>query len=276
MIFDSQTPQTPIAPPQTSAPAPQTLTGALPPDLKGDPRLTGVADVAGLARAYVEKCREHDGVKDLIGRRADQLTPDEAQRFYGVLGRPEAPTGYDIPRPDLPDGMDWDDELEGAFREAAFASGILPKQATATVDAFASLMARRFMDAQSSREKAQAEGVASLRREWGARFDRNILLARKGLESVGDPDFNQLLRDTGLGHHPALVKAMARIGAHYAEDSLEGRPTSGVGGGPDDARRRIGERHRDQAFMKAYMTADHPQHDDAMAEMQRLHEVAAR
>ena len=248
---------------------------ALPEALQAEPRLQGLGDVSALARAYVDKCREHDGVKDLIGKRADRLTPEEADRFYGALGRPENPQAYDIPRPELPEGMAWDDELEASFREAAFSAGMLPKQAAATVDAFASLMGRRFQDAQTARDQARAEGVAQLRREWGARFDRNILLARKGLETIADPDFSQLLRDTGLGHHPALVKAMARLGAQFAEDSLEGRPPEGLAGGPEDARRKIGERHRDEGFMKAYMTADHPQHDAALEEMKRLHEAAA-
>lgn len=273
MILDQNPPAPPSSPPVPAAsPA---LAAALPADLRAEARLTAHRDVETLARAYVDKCREYDGVKDLIGKRAETLSPEDAQRFFAALGRPETPDAYDFARPDLPDGMAWDDELEVAFREAAHAAGLLPKQAAATVDAFASLMTRRHADATAAERKTTADSVAALRREWGLRYDRNLLLAKKGLESIGDPGFNQLLRQSGLGAHPALVKALARIGAVFAEDSLEGgAPGGDFAGGPDDARRRIGERHRDAAFMKAYMTADHPHHDDAVAEMRRLHEAA--
>ena len=60
----------------------------------------------------------------------------------------------------------------------------------------------------------------------GVNFDKNMALARKGLKAVmpgdkeGDAALKELLDASGMGNHPAMIKAFARVGKLLKEDSV--------------------------------------------------------
>lgn len=76
---------------------------------------------------------------------------------------------------------------------------------------------------------ADPEAAAALQAEWGADFGGRIELARRGARALATPELVALLEDSGLGDHPALIRAAAEIGRHLAE------PDPGAAPGPDAA-----------------------------------------
>jgi hypothetical protein len=50
------------------------------------------------------------------------------------------------------------------------------------------------------------------RRAPGGGFDANLGLARQALQRFGDDELRQLLNRSGLGDHPAVLRAFARAG----------------------------------------------------------------
>ena len=64
---------------------------------------------------------------------------------------------------------------------------------------------------------ADPEAAADLRAEWGADFAGKLELARRGAQALATPDLVALLDDSGLGDHPALIRAAAEIGRRLAD-----------------------------------------------------------
>jgi hypothetical protein len=61
----------------------------------------------------------------------------------------------------------------------------------------------------------------------GTNFDANVQTAQRALARFGSPELTGLLNSTGLGNHPALVKAFVQIGKQIREDN----PDYGASGG---------------------------------------------
>jgi hypothetical protein len=53
----------------------------------------------------------------------------------------------------------------------------------------------------------------------GANFDANVQTAQRALARFGSPELKGLLETTGLGNHPALVRAFVQIGKQIREDT---------------------------------------------------------
>lgn len=84
-------------------------------------------------------------------------------------------------------------------------------------------------------EQQMLEHVAAERKAWfesarkdaeigGSRFDTSVSLAAKALDTLGFPKgspFRALLDDSGLGNHPEMIRAFARVGRAVAEDGFD-------------------------------------------------------
>jgi hypothetical protein len=81
----------------------------------------------------------------------DDATPEQLADFRRALGVPEKPEDYGITKPaELPEGVEWDDELVGNFTKFAHETGLPPKQAKAAVEWHAKAMAAK---AEKGREE---------------------------------------------------------------------------------------------------------------------------
>ncbi len=63
--------------------------------------------------------------------------------------------------------------------------------------------------------------------DTGDKMDENLAIAKKGMDALKVEGLSELLRSTGFGSHPLLVKAFFRIGNSISEDSFR---TGGLGG----------------------------------------------
>jgi len=105
--------------------------------------------------------------QSLIGKRpagipAADAPPEEWDKFYNTLGRPEAPDKYGLPKIDgLPEGFDVS-PYEGKFKELAHKVGLTPKQAE---KAWQEYMGQE-LGAYGEQNKAQAEKQAQMDKEF--------------------------------------------------------------------------------------------------------------
>lgn len=247
--------------------APDWRTG-LPPGLRDHPALARVKDLTALAK-------EHVNLQGLIGRKGlippgDDAPAAEIDRFHAALGRPENPTDYAFAAPpDLPAGA-YDQQLAGAFAEAAHQAGLSSRQAHALHDWFverarAGLAGR---DATASDAARLAEG--ELRHEWGAEYDRKMEEARRAARSFADDVAIEKL-DTALGS-VAVARLFQRIGAAFGEDSFTGGAPR-LSAGPSEARAEINRVLADAGH--PYWDRLHPDHKTAVARMQDMFAIKA-
>ena len=237
----------------------------LPEGLRAEPSLQTFDSVDKLAKSYV------NAVKKIGGDPANLVSiPQEGESwdsFYNQMGRPETPEGYEF-------GDDPDNELE-FYRNATHQLGLTQDQAQNMLDLYASVQEEQ----NEANDKATADFAVNsqieLKREWGADYDGRLDQAQRAFSQLASPEFSSLMDETGLGNHPELVKAFAKIGAMLGEDRL----IVGTGLGqsrvtPHDAKDQIQSLYSDKDFSKAYRDNTDPGHKSAMDNMEKLFKAA--
>lgn len=142
--------------------------------------------------------------------------------LWTKLGRPESAEGYELP---VPEGDD------GAFAQQTAAwmheAGLTKLQAQTLAGKWNEHQASQLEAQTQQREQQQVEQLASIRKEWGANFDANAAIVRQAEKAFAPPEFSQMLRESGLGNHPAVVSMFLKIGQSLSEaKAIKGDPAS--------------------------------------------------
>jgi hypothetical protein len=238
----------------------------LPEEFRNDSAFEPFKDISALAKSYRDTAKMVGVDKNTLLRLPKDPDAPEWADVWAKLGRPEAPDGYKI---EGEHGLT--EDQVAAFRAQAHAMGLPQRQAEGMVQFYA-------QQQQAARTALQTQAVSALTEEWGAAFDDRVGAARKAAELYGGPELMQVLKDTGLGFHPAVVRAFAKIGMETSEPGElrgggGGRPTGGRLT-PADARSEIGKLYQDPNFTAAYYNRDHAGHAEAVRRMEVLAEQA--
>lgn len=145
-----------------------------------------------------------------------------------------APEAYEFV---MPEGFELNKEVAGEFEAYARELNLPQDKAQAVVDMGVKLM-------QSAQTK-QAEAFAQTQQQWrnevvndkeigGQALAENLGYAAKVLDTFA-PDLRAVLDETGLGNHPAFVKAFVKIGKAISEDRLVGGAQQTPGAAQDPA-----------------------------------------
>ena len=161
-------------------------------------------------------------------------TADETLNTQGATGeqapanptevKPEAPVvpgAYDLK---MPDGVELDKAAADEFTAIAKELKLdLPS-------------AQKLADVAAKQAQRQAESHAKLVESWaeqvkvdkeigGDKFDENLGIARKALETFGTPELRDVLHASGLGNHPEVIRAFYKAGKAISDDSfVKGAP----------------------------------------------------
>jgi hypothetical protein len=218
--------------------------------------------------------RGHMAAEKALGKGADKLMdrPKEGQAVAEWLrengkafGIPEAPDGYEVTKPDLPEGMSWDDGLEGQFRTLAHEQGMTPDQFNASIGLFANHMKGMFEGAALDGKTAEQEMRQELDRDWGDQYSAKVQLAQSAFQAIA--------AEAGLDHDQQLAAAFllkpkvgdagimrmfAAIGAKMGDDGFVGG--AGVPGvaTPQEAKAELQRfMGSDGDYGKAFAAKDH-------------------
>ena len=231
-------------------------------DLKTNKSLQNFKDVEGLAKSYLH-------LNSLLGKKFSDMSPEELDSYYTKLGRPEAQDGYK-----LPDTIE-QQETSGWYKEQAFKLGLTQDQAKGLAESYHELEQDMIQKQQAQMQQAQEQWMADIKQEFGGAFEQRIETAKTAVREYGGEELKQYLNETGLGNHPAMVKAFAKIGQDMAEDSLTTTEAkASFGTTPSEAKQELALQLRDPDFMQAYKSPSHPGHKDAVAQRQRLYQIA--
>lgn len=153
-----------------------------------------------------------------------------------------------------------DKDLSGVY-ERFHKLGVTDKQAQGLLDMF---------QEQKNQLSGNAEAViAGLEKEWGAATKGQLKLAERAAKDVGGEELIDVLNDTGLGNHPALIKMFAKIGAILAEDDPTFADTvrSDVEDAKAEKKRILTDKNH------PYWSRDLPGHNDAVKRMGQLNQI---
>lgn len=215
-----------------------------------------------------------------IGKGADTLMekPAEGQELADwmrgnreMFGLPEAPEGYELKQPEMPDGLAWDEGLEGKFRARAHDLALTPEQLQGLTDLYAAHQVEDFQAVAQEQKDAQQAALAEVQRAYGDQFAAKMEMAKQGLaavaEKAGLDAETQSNAMTLLGEkttEASVLRMFAAVGEMLGDDAF----VPG-GGGPgsmtrEDAQAELAQfTSRDGEYGKAFAAGD-------KAELKRL------
>lgn len=147
----------------------------------------------------------------------DKPTPEQITEYRKENGIPEKPEGY---LEKLPDGLKFTDAerpLIDKFTAALHGQNAKSEVVHAALSAYNEVRVEAEQQRIALNETKKAEGIATLKQEWGADNDRNLNVignvlaampedARTALASARGPDGVMLF------NNPAVLKALAQMG----------------------------------------------------------------
>jgi hypothetical protein len=206
--------------------------------------------------------QRQEGLVKLPGAEA---TPEEIAAYRQAVGVPETPAGYEL---QLPEGIEYREDVLNSLREKAHGLGITPAQLSELVNFQAETEQAELARWQAEHEDATKKAQEDLRKEWGPRFPQKLHEAKRVAETFG-------LR----ADHPALadgevLKALALGASLISSDKLAGNETVTRTLAPENAAIDI-QRNPSNPLYEAYRDSTHPNHAAAIAQVRRLHREAA-
>lgn len=129
---------------------------------------------------------------------------------------PEVPESYDLK---MPEGVELDKAAADEFTAIAKELKLSAEGAQKLADVGAK-MAQRQAEAHANLVESWVEQVKTDKEIGGDKLDENLAVARKAIETFGTPELKDVLNATGLGNHPAVIKAFYKAGKAISEDAF--------------------------------------------------------
>ncbi len=134
--------------------------------------------------------------------------------------KPVVPEKYELK---LPENSPLKADAIERISTLAKEKGLSNEQAQGLLDAESGTVLS-YVEAQKSQVKTITEGwvneLKSDKELGGEHFNQSVEMAKRVVDRFGTDAFKKALNETGLGNHPELVRAFARIGKSMAEDQL--------------------------------------------------------
>lgn len=188
----------------------------LPDDLKDNPSLKTISNLPLLAKAYVE-------TKSLVGKRLEApgegATPEQVAAWRKTVGAPDTPEGYlgeakSLKPDDLP-AEAWDAEGEKEFLSLAHKHHLTPAAVKDILGLHSGSIMKAVQQSKADEGASVAAEIATLKKDWGGDFERNISQASQVAKMAGlDPATNPIFTSA------EVVKAFSRMASLLSEDKL--------------------------------------------------------
>jgi len=236
----------------------------IPAEYKNEKALQNFQDMDGFVKSFLHSQR-------LVGTEKINIpnkfaTDEDWNAVYEKLGKPKSPDEYKY---NLPKESKLDDDSLKAFSATAHQLGLLPKQAEGIINYYNELANASEVDTNAKAETARTESEKTLRKEYGSAYKHRLHAAKNLASSTLGNDFlnNTILQDgSKLGDNPIVVKAFAELASQISEDTMVK--------GDAPAYMSLKEINKQIAALQqpgsAYFDKRHPNHDDAVSEMQTL------
>lgn len=135
-----------------------------------------------------------------------------------VQGAPEAYADFTAP-----EGMTFNPEAMAEFTGLAKEMNLSQENAQKMADLGGKLVQKVQADQMKQIEQAQAQWASDARadKEFGGdKLGENMALANQALKAFASPELTTLLKESGLGNHPEIIRVFWKVGQAISSDSL--------------------------------------------------------
>ena len=252
---------------------PEETRTAIPEDFRKDPNVTKYKDLP-------EFLKGHRNAVEAIGKKGvivptEKATPEEWNKFYNELGRPEKPDGYkfNVQADKLHPSIKLTPENTKRLAEAFHQHGIPQAQADKLVNWYLSDISAVLAAQDEASATAVKQGQEALAKEWGDKMDANLAQTKLFVERVGGKEAVDAFGD--LGSNPAVLKMLHKLSSAIGEDTIN-KIITGHGTTSSSEQEAILKQINEIKANKAhaYWNENDPKHDEAVREMKALYEKA--
>lgn len=125
-----------------------------------------------------------------------------------------------------PEGVELDQDLLGEFKPLAKELNLSQENAQKLVDMAAKIVTKQ-LEAVTAQVAQWAEDARADPEIGGDKLAANLALGKRVIDFAGGKPLRDALNETGVGNHPSLIKAFAKLGALISDDMLErGQPAA--------------------------------------------------
>ncbi len=151
---------------------------ALPDNLRQDPNIAKFKEggLEALAKAHVSAVGMIGRDKVPLPQAGDEASWDA---WFKAAGRPDTHDGYEFKKADgLPEGFEYDQNVEAGFKEVAHKAGLNVQQAQTLRDFYVNMAAQGFSGQVANAEAARAQTVEELQKEWGNAMPQKLSIQK--------------------------------------------------------------------------------------------------
>jgi hypothetical protein len=154
-------------------------------EYKSSKTLEQYKDLNGLVKSHLELNKM---LGDRIKLPNEKSTPEELNKFYAKLGRPEAMDKYEFKNPEqLPEGFALDEAGTTKFKELAFKLGLTQKQANELRSYYVNEAIEQHKSIYVSKEKMEEDFITKGKEKFGDKYNTVISNASKVMkENLSD------------------------------------------------------------------------------------------
>ncbi len=169
-------------------------------------------------------------------------TDEEMAAYRSAIGVPDSPTAYDIQPENMPEGLEWSNDLAETWQSTFHDLGISQDQATALAQAYSDITGTQLEAAQlslnSNQEAQMAQQQQEMKATWGNDYDSNMKMAVDVASVVGF-DFDNA-DDMAALRHPKVLNMLVEKGSSIKEGTMpRGGEPAASGKSLDDVTKEI-------------------------------------
>ena len=177
-----------------------------------------------------QEAGQQTATEQTTAQTSDQQTTDATTQTTTEQPKAGAPEAYEFK---AAEGQTFDPEFVKSYSEVARELNLTQEAAQTMIDKVGPVLAQQ-----------QAAQIAQVRNDWaeaskvdaefgGAKFNKNLAIAKQSIDKFATPEFKQMLDDTGLGNHPEWIRYCYRVSKTFSPDDFEGGHKEG-GAAPND------------------------------------------
>lgn len=262
--------QTPAQPAPSSATETEPFASITRDDLRAHIAAAGYQTIEDLAFADMNARKMMGYDKNEIVRipREGAIDADTRARLGKAMGVPENEAGYGQFQPET-GALGLSASEMSAFDKAMFGAGAPAAARNEALKFYHAATASRDQAVDAAYQAQVNEGLAALKGEWGADYDRRLSDGEAAAKQVLGDEFMTLVKDIRIDDHPILKRGFFKLAQAVAEDGrIASPPAPSTRLTPDQAQRKINEMMADPGQSKALTDPSHPDHKAALAQWQ--------
>lgn len=190
-------------------------------ELKQNAVLSGFENTEAVARAYLGQLESQ---KQMLQMPTEKSTVEEKREYLTKLGVPEEAAKYSFEEPSLPEGLTFDENFLNRFKQAAFLAEMPQGAATKIFNWYHGELVDQHNRRAAAQEAAATEAMTVLKTEWGANWDKNQEVFRRGVRAIGGDQLFDWMQAKKLDNDPVFLKIFYNVGLKMTEATVPGEP----------------------------------------------------